>query len=47
MIEVEGDDLPGMHHRFAAALADAWREIRTIQAAARGGAWDGRGRAGR
>ena len=24
MIEVEGDDLPGMHYRFAAALAGAW-----------------------
>ncbi len=25
VIEVEGDDLPGMHHRFAAALADGVR----------------------
>ncbi|QSR30602.1 phosphoketolase [Nocardioides sp. S5] len=41
VIEVEGDDLPGMHHRFAAALAHAWGKIRTIQAAARGGEWDG------
>ena len=41
MIEVEGDDLPGMHHRFAAALAQAWARIRAIQAAARGGDWDG------
>ena len=24
VIEVEGDDLPGMHHRFAEALAGAW-----------------------
>jgi xylulose-5-phosphate/fructose-6-phosphate phosphoketolase len=41
-IEVEGDDLPGMHHRFAAALAGAWARIRTIQQAARSGEWDGR-----
>ena len=41
VIEVEGDDLPGMHHRFAAALAHAWDKIRTIQGAARGGEWDG------
>ena len=36
-----GDDLPGMHHRFAAALAQAWGRIREIQDAARGGDWDG------
>jgi xylulose-5-phosphate/fructose-6-phosphate phosphoketolase len=41
VIEVEGDDLPGMHHRFAAALARAWASIKAIQAAARGGDWDG------
>ena len=41
VIEVEGEDLPGMHHRFAAALAAAWASIRSIQTAARGGAWDG------
>jgi xylulose-5-phosphate/fructose-6-phosphate phosphoketolase len=41
VIEVGGDDLPGMHHRFAAALADAWGRIRGIQQAARSGAWDG------
>ncbi|MFG1911467.1 phosphoketolase [Kribbella sp. NPDC048928] len=41
VIEVEGADLPGMHHRFATALAQAWIRIRTIQAAARGGDWDG------
>jgi xylulose-5-phosphate/fructose-6-phosphate phosphoketolase len=41
VIEVEGADLPGMHHRFAAALAEAWGRIRAIQAAARGGDWDG------
>ncbi|MFY1650425.1 phosphoketolase [Solwaraspora sp. WMMB762] len=41
IIEVEGDDLPGMHYRFAAALADAWGKIRRIQEAARSGDWDG------
>jgi xylulose-5-phosphate/fructose-6-phosphate phosphoketolase len=41
VIEVEGADLPGMHHRFAAALAEAYGRIRTIQQAARGGDWDG------
>ena len=41
VIEVTGDDLPGMHHRFADALARAWAGIRGIQAAARGGDWDG------
>jgi xylulose-5-phosphate/fructose-6-phosphate phosphoketolase len=41
VIEVEGHDLPGMHQRFAAALAKAWSSIRQIQAAARGGSWDG------
>ena len=41
VLEVSGDDLPGMHHRFAATLASAWGEIRAIQAAARSGEWDG------
>ncbi len=41
VIEVEGSDLPGMHNRFAAALAEAWAKIRSIQASARGGDWDG------
>jgi xylulose-5-phosphate/fructose-6-phosphate phosphoketolase len=41
VIEVEGDDLPGMHHRFAAALAHAWASIRAIQTAARAEGWDG------
>nr|WP_027344315.1 phosphoketolase family protein [Hamadaea tsunoensis] len=41
VIEVEGDDLPGMHLRFAAALAQAWGRIRAIQTAAREGTWDG------
>ncbi len=41
VIEVSGGDLPGMHHRFAEALATAWATIKEIQAAARGGDWDG------
>ncbi|WP_433445309.1 phosphoketolase family protein [Nonomuraea sp. CA-141351] len=41
VIEVEGDDLPGMHHRFADALTRAWASIKAIQAAARSGDWDG------
>ncbi|HLL67397.1 MAG TPA: phosphoketolase family protein [Micromonosporaceae bacterium] len=41
VIEVEGSDLPGMHYRFAEALANAWARIRSIQEAARGGDWDG------
>jgi xylulose-5-phosphate/fructose-6-phosphate phosphoketolase len=41
VIEVEGADLPGMHHRFAEALAGAWGTIKAIQASARGGDWDG------
>jgi xylulose-5-phosphate/fructose-6-phosphate phosphoketolase len=41
VIEVEGCDLPGMHHRFAGALAGAWSRIRAIQVAARSGDWDG------
>ncbi len=41
VVEVEGSDLPGMHHRFAAALEHCWTRIREIQAAARGGDWDG------
>ena len=41
VIEVEGSDLPGMHNRFAAALAEAWSKIKAIQASARGGDWDG------
>ena len=45
VLEVEGDDLPGMHMRFASALADAWSQIRQIQAAARSGqGWSGRPR---
>lgn len=41
IIEVGGDDLPGMHHRFAEGLAKAWGRIKEIQDAARGGDWDG------
>ncbi|MEU6720887.1 phosphoketolase family protein [Nonomuraea sp. NPDC046802] len=41
VIEVEGDDLPGMHHRFADALTRAWTSIMAIQAEARSGDWDG------
>jgi xylulose-5-phosphate/fructose-6-phosphate phosphoketolase len=41
VLEVEGSDLPGMHHRFAAVLAAAWTKIRDIQSSARGGDWDG------
>ncbi|MFN8170616.1 MAG: phosphoketolase family protein [Candidatus Nanopelagicales bacterium] len=37
VIEVEGDDVPGMHERFHAALADAYGRIRAIQEAARSG----------
>nr|WP_296069335.1 phosphoketolase family protein [uncultured Actinoplanes sp.] len=40
VIEVGGDDLPGMHHRFAEALAHAWGRIREIQDDARDGSWD-------
>jgi xylulose-5-phosphate/fructose-6-phosphate phosphoketolase len=35
VIEVTGDDLPGMHFRFAEALGDAYAAIREIQKAAR------------
>jgi xylulose-5-phosphate/fructose-6-phosphate phosphoketolase len=41
VIEIEGSDLPGMHHRFAAVLAEAWGKIKSIQSEARGGTWDG------
>ncbi|MDQ1715053.1 MAG: xylulose-5-phosphate/fructose-6-phosphate phosphoketolase [Frankiaceae bacterium] len=42
VFEVSGGDLPGMHHRFAAVLAEAWSRIRAIQTAARQGDWDGK-----
>nr|WP_275409947.1 phosphoketolase family protein [Actinoplanes deccanensis] len=41
VIEVEGADLPGMHTRFAAALASAYEQIKTIQDTARTGGADG------
>jgi xylulose-5-phosphate/fructose-6-phosphate phosphoketolase len=41
VLEVEGSDLPGMHLRFAAALAHAWADIRSIQSRARSGDGDG------
>jgi xylulose-5-phosphate/fructose-6-phosphate phosphoketolase len=37
VLEVEGDDVPGMHLRFATALASAWTTIRRIQTHARSG----------
>ncbi|HYO33917.1 MAG TPA: phosphoketolase family protein [Nocardioidaceae bacterium] len=42
VLEVEGDDLPGMHQRFASVLATAWGKIRSIQAQAREGGPDRR-----
>jgi xylulose-5-phosphate/fructose-6-phosphate phosphoketolase len=42
VLEVEGEDQPGMHLRFAEVLAGAWASIRSIQAAARTGEWDGK-----
>lgn len=41
VLEVGGDDLPGMHQRFAQVLAEAWGRIREIQQAARNGSGDG------
>jgi xylulose-5-phosphate/fructose-6-phosphate phosphoketolase len=41
VLEVEGDDLPGMHHRLAAAMGQAYTSIKRIQSDARGGRWDG------
>jgi xylulose-5-phosphate/fructose-6-phosphate phosphoketolase len=41
VLEVDGEDLPGMHLRFAEVLAGAWARIRSIQSAARNGEWDG------
>ena len=42
VIEVEGDDLPGMHHRFAAALADGLGpDPRDPGRGPLGGDWDG------
>ena len=41
VLEVEGSDLPGMHHRFAEALAQSWASIHEIQSRARAGGWRG------
>ncbi|SNY45820.1 phosphoketolase family protein [Paractinoplanes atraurantiacus] len=41
VIEVEGSDLPGMHTRFASALASAYSRIGEIQQAARSSGGDG------
>ncbi len=41
VIEVEGDDVPGMHNRFADALSEAYATITEIQELARSGQWDG------
>ena len=41
VIEVSGEDLPGMHHRVAEAMATAYLRIRAIQDQARKGDWDG------
>jgi xylulose-5-phosphate/fructose-6-phosphate phosphoketolase len=41
VLEIEGHEVPDMHDRFAALLAQAWGEIRTIQQDARNGRWDG------
>ena len=35
VLEVSGDDLPGMHHRFAEALGEAYAKIKKIQDEAR------------
>ncbi|TCK22743.1 phosphoketolase family protein [Pseudonocardia endophytica] len=37
VLEVSGDDLPGMHQRFATGLAEAYDRIRAIQRRAREG----------
>lgn len=42
VIEVSGDDLPGMHYRFAEALGEAYARISAIQNAARTEGFDGR-----
>ncbi len=43
VFEVSGEDLPGMHTRFAETLATAWARIRAIQSCARDGegGWNG------
>lgn len=37
VLEVEGEDLPGMHHRFSDTLQEAYARIREIQRLARSG----------
>jgi xylulose-5-phosphate/fructose-6-phosphate phosphoketolase len=44
VMEVAGDDLPGMHHRFAKTLEEAVDKIKDIQAAARAGQSSGQPR---
>jgi len=44
VIEVTGDDLPGMHHRFAKALDEALDKIKAIQDDARTNGFSGRPR---
>ena len=39
VLEVEGDDVPGMHERFAETLATAYGRIRAIQQEARADGW--------
>ncbi|KRF48896.1 phosphoketolase [Terrabacter sp. Soil811] len=39
VLEVEGDDVPGMHERFAETLATAYGRIRAIQQDARADGW--------
>ena len=46
MLEVTGDDVPGMHHRFAEALATAYSKIVNIQDEARQPVGSNGGRAG-
>jgi xylulose-5-phosphate/fructose-6-phosphate phosphoketolase len=41
VLEVEGSDLPGMHHRVAEVMAQAYTRIRQIQEEARADRWDG------
>ena len=41
VLEVAGEDVPGMHVRFNEALTHAYARIKEIQEQARSGAWDG------
>ena len=40
VLEVEGEDLPGMHERFAETLATAYGRIKRIQSDARADGWE-------